>query len=371
MQGSIVSKELLDKKYNVLLCDKNDYHKDNLPEKYRDNPFEIFDLEDTKKTVEVIKNSGANIVVNCAEDDYNLNVLKACIEVGVHNIDLGSYFEMTKQQLEMDTLLKEKNLIHITGCGSAPGIVNVMLKYASKQFDKITNIEAGFVWDSNIKKFVVPFSMQGILYEFTKPAYILENGEFIQKNPLENTTKRHFRVIGTQKIMLINHAEPYTFYHYFKDKGLQNVRFYGGFPTHSFEKIMALIEMGLDSEEKIMVDGKKVKPIDILVEALRRLKKPEGYQEHENLWVDIYGEKDRQIQIVKMECIAPTIYGWEEAGCNIDTGFPAAIIARMVKEEVIKTPGSYSPEGIVPEKQFFAELRKKGMIVYENGKAII
>jgi len=30
MQGSIVSKELLDKKYNVLLCDKNDYHKDNL-----------------------------------------------------------------------------------------------------------------------------------------------------------------------------------------------------------------------------------------------------------------------------------------------------------------------------------------------------
>ena len=66
----------------------------------------------------------------------------------------------------------------------------------------------------------------------------------------------------------------------------------------------------------------------------------------------------------------PPIKGWEMHGCNIDTGFPAVIIAKMIKDKIIKQPGSFAPEAIVPEKEFFAELKKKGLEVYENGKLI-
>ena len=71
-----------------------------------------------------------------------------------------------------------------------------------------------------------------------------------------------------------------------------------------------------------------------------------------------------------MECLVPHVKGWEMHGCNIDTGFPAVIIAKMIKDGVIRECGSFAPEAIVPERPFFAELRKKGLEVYENGQLI-
>ena len=65
-----------------------------------------------------------------------------------------------------------------------------------------------------------------------------------------------------------------------------------------------------------------------------------------------------------------TIKGWEEARSNIDTGMPASIIAQMIHRGLIKTPGAYAPEAIVPVKEFFKELAKRQMIVYENGKRV-
>ena len=71
-----------------------------------------------------------------------------------------------------------------------------------------------------------------------------------------------------------------------------------------------------------------------------------------------------------MECLVPPLKGWEEAGCNIDTGFPAVIIAKMIKDGIITERGSFAPEAVVPEKDFFEELAKKKLRVYENGRAI-
>jgi saccharopine dehydrogenase-like NADP-dependent oxidoreductase len=371
LQGRIVARDLLERGYSLLLCDQFKAQRDSLPEQLKALPFVSFDVRDHEHMVEKLKQFNCKIVINCALDDYVLLVLKACIEASVHHIDLGSYSDVINDQLALDSVLKEKGLIAITGCGAVPGIGNVMLKYAAPQFDSIHTIETGFCWDSNIKKFVTPFSMDAIFWEFTRSAHPLEHGRIVKKNPMDTITKRTFKKIGEQQIMLVDHPEPHTFYHYFKDKGLQHARFYAGFPQHAFEKIKTLVELGFHKhDKKVIVDGGEVTPLDVAVETLRLIKHPDGYQEIENLWVDIYGEKDGKPKMVKMECIAPTQPGWEDAGCNIDTGFPASIIAQMVKKGVISTPGSHSPEGVVPEQAFFSLLREKGMVFYENGKLL-
>jgi saccharopine dehydrogenase-like NADP-dependent oxidoreductase len=71
-----------------------------------------------------------------------------------------------------------------------------------------------------------------------------------------------------------------------------------------------------------------------------------------------------------MECIVPPLKGWEDAGCNIDTGMPASIMAQMIFNKTLNQPGSYSPEFIIPPEPFFKELRKRKMDVFENGKLI-
>ena len=117
--------------------------------------------------------------------------------------------------------------------------------------------------------------------------------------------------------------------------------------------------------------GVEIKPDEFLTELLKDLKYPKGYTETENLWVHIGGkDSNGKKKKISMECIVPPLKGWEWAGCNIDTGMPASIIAQMIHEGKITEPGSYSPEFIVPPWPFFHELHRRQMNIYENGKCI-
>ncbi len=370
MQGKIVSRDLLENKFSVLLCGRDKSRVEHILRKYKKCRFEYFDIRDTQKSINTIKNSKAKVVANCMEGDWNLLALQSCIKANASIIDLGSEIPMTKEQFSLDSELKNKNLISITGCGSVPGVGNVMLNYVSEKLDSIDTIEVGFSWDSNIKKFVVPFSIQSIIEEFTDPAPIVAKTKFINKIPLNSIIEDHHRGIGKQKEFFVRHPETYTFYKYFKNKGVKNIRFYAGFPQHSFEKIVSMIDLGFGSKEEILFKGVKIIPVEFLTEVLKKLKIPKGYKEKENLWVYVYGKKDKKDKDIFMECIVPTLKGWEDAGCNIDTGMPASIMAQFILNGTITKRGSFAPEAAVPPIPFFKELRKRKMIIYENGKII-
>ena len=367
MQGRIVVRDLLENDYSVLLCGRDKRRIEHLLSIYKKTAFEYLDLNDKKRIYKIIKKSGSNVVINCAEGDWNLNVLETCINSNAHLIDLGSDIEMTKEQLSKNTMLKEKNLTHITGCGSVPGIGNVMLRYAAEKFDNISDVEVGFAWDSNIKRFVVPFSIQSIIEEFTSPAPIVSKRKVIKIKPLDSLVMCYHKAIGKENQFNVgHHPETYTMYNYCKNKGIKNVKFYAGFPEHSFNTINTLIEAGLGNKDEMEYKGIKIKPIEYLTEILKDLRIPEGYKEIENLWLTIKNKKKK----INMECIVQSLKGWEDAGSNIDTGMPASIIAQMIKKGIIKTSGSYAPEDIVPVEPFFKELKRRYMFVYENGKLI-
>ncbi len=370
MQGKIVTRDLLENGYSVLLCGRDKSRVLHTLKKYKNTAFQYFEASKIRHTAKIIKKSGVRVVVNCVESDWNLNVLKSCIMANTHCIDLGSEIDMTKKQFALNALLKKRGLISITGCGSVPGIGNIMVRHAAEKFDKINTIEVGFSWDSNMNVFVVPFSMQSIIEEFTDPAPIVERCKFVNKAPLDSIIIDHHREIGKQKCFFVRHPETYTFYKYLKNKGIKNVRFYAGFPQHSFEKITALIELGLGSKEPIKVNGVKIKPIAFITEALKNLKMPKGYKERETLWIRVYGKKGIRWRELDMDCFVPPVKGWEEAGCNIDTGMPASIIAQMIKNDIITERGSFAPEDVVPPELFFKELKKRHMTVFENKRQI-
>src|SRR3989344_7767281 len=370
MQGRIVTRDLLENGYSVLLCGRDKKRVEHILKKYKKTKFEYLDAREIEKMTHAFKRSGANIVVNCVEVDWNLNVLKATIKSGMHSIDLGSEIPMTKEQFALYNVLKEKGLTHITGCGSVPGIGNVLLNFAAYKFDSIHSIEVGFAWSSNIKKFVVPFSMESIIEEFTEPATNIKDGKFVKSRPMDSLIKTKEPFVGKEDCMFVRHPETYTFYHYFKDKGLKNVRFYAEFPPHSFDVIKQLIDLGFGREDNISVEGKKVCPVDVLTQTLKDLKIPKGYTEKENLWLRLYGTKNGATKNTLKECIVGTNKGWEDAGCNIDTGMPASIIAQMIKEKIIAEPGAFAPEAIVPPARFFKDLHNRKMVIYENGKKI-
>lgn len=371
MQGKIVSRDLLENRYSVLLCGRDKSRIEHLLKRYKKAGFEYVDVRDIQKTSNVINKSGANIVVNCVEGNWNVHILKACINANVNSIDLGSDIPMTKEQFNFDKILKKRNLIHITGCGSVPGIGNVMLRYAVEKFDNIDSIDVGFAWDSNMKVFVVPFSIQSILEEFQHPADEIINHKHVVVKPMDSIVRCYHKFIGREKCFNVgHHPETFTFYEYCRKKGVKNVKFFAGFPDHSFNTIKTMVDLGFSSLEPIDYRGMKIVPVEFLTEVLKRLKIPKGYKEVENLWVEIFGKKNSKKKIIKMECIVHSLKGWEDAGSNIDTGMPASIIAQMIKNNLIKEKGAFSPEFVVPYQHFFKELRRKKMVVLDNGKVV-
>ena len=372
MQGKIASKDLLANGYSVLLCGRDKGRVEDLLKKHKNKTgFEYIDAENPILMEKVLKRNGIDVVVNCIEGDWNLEVLAACVKAGANCVDLDTNIPKTKKQFAMDGLMKRKNLISITGCGSVPGIGNVMLRYAAPKFDSFHTIKCGYDWKSNMNKFVVPFSILTITEEFLSPASVLRHGKIKKiKNPMDTLKMCYPRGIGKQKCFDDEHQETYTFPHYYKNKGLKNVECSAGFPKHSFDRIKTLIELGMASKEPIDFKGVKIRPIDFLTQVLKRIKFPKGYKETENLWVHIYGEKDGKKKEIRMECIIRTLKGWEEDYTNIDTGMPISIMAQMIKKGIVKEKGAFSPEGVIPTEYFFNELAKRKMRVYENGKQI-
>jgi len=370
MQGRIVVRDLLEHGYSVLLCGRDRSRVEHFLHAYKKTAFRYIEATRIHTVVKAVKYSHSNVVINCMEGDWNYEVFKVCARLGVNCVDLGSEIPVTKRQFSLHHIMKKKGIVGITGMGSVPGIGNVMLAHASQKFDTIHNIEVGFAWDSNIKQFVVPFSIESVLEEFTDRAPIVMHKHFKFLTPLKNIKNDYHHYIGREQEIFVRHPEQYTFLHYFRGKGLSNIKFYAGFPPHSFSMIVSLIKLGFASKKEIDYFGEKIKPINFLTQMLKRLGMPKGYKEKENLWVKITGKKNRKNKVILMECLVPPLKGWESAGCNIDTGFPASTIAQMIKKGLIVTKGSYSPEIGIPPLLFFKELRKKHLKIYENGRVI-
>lgn len=369
-QGMIVTRYLLENGYGVFASDLYKTQVGDTLRAHKQSAFSWCDLRDSKAIGQLLQKVRPEVVINCAEGDWNLNVYRACLEAKHHVIDLGSQVEMTKTQLAMNAVFRKAGLTAVTGCGSVPGIGNVMLSQAARDFDSVQTVNVGFAWDSNLKTFVTPFSIDSILEEFTAAAPYVVNGHWRKKMPSETKSTRYFRAIGYQDVFLAVHAETYTFWHYFKRHGLKNVKFFAGFPKHSVQIIQTLIDLGFASRKPLRYQGTDVVPSEFLAQLLKRMRLPRGYREWENLWVEVIGRKDRRRHSVLMECIVPTLPDWEDAGCNIDTAFPAAIIAEMILDETISERGSFAPEAVVPEKSFFKALAKHKIQVYKNGTLI-
>lgn len=370
MQGKIAARDLLESGYSVLLCANDDYGLEKILEHERAE-FSLIDIRKKDRLRRVLKNSGARVLVNCSLDDFNFEVTKLALDVGMHYIDLGSEGPMHHEQQKLSSAFAAKGLLAVTGIGSTPGINNIMLRYVAPRFDTIKTVHLGFAWDSNMPVFVPPFSIDAIAYEFSEPATVLENGKFVEKSPEEPTgIDYYYRSIGKQRTCYTKHVEHHTFPEYLKDKKVENVVVYSSFPPHSYHTIRRLLELGFLAKEEIEINGTTVRPLDFTAEVLRRIPIPQGYTEKENIWLKVYGTKGGKKVVEEMDCIAGTLPGWEDAGCNIDTGFPASILAQMMIKGEIAERGVFAPEFVVPPEPFFAELAKRKIFVYDNGKRV-
>ncbi len=369
LQGRICGRDLLDSGYSVLFVGRDLSGIRSLLN-HRRAGFLKVDLNESDSIVKAIKRSGVDVVVNCAELTFNIPIMKACLITRRSCTDLGGLQYVTKEQFRLDTEFQQRDILCVTGCGSTPGILNVMTAHVLEDYELVDSIDLGFTWNSNKKIFVVPYSMQSIFDEFTQAPVLYQDGRFVKSDRVRCMGTMRFRAVGKQTVYCIVHSEVYTFPKYFKKKGLKSVHYYAGFPDHSLRVIQTLINLGFHSHELVSVNGVLIKPIDLTVQIVKKIKPPKGYEEVENLWARIKGVKNGKKRETEIDCIVRTTKGWEEAGSNVDTGRTIAIMSSMIKEGLVNATGVHAPEGVIPHRAFIKELGKRQMYVYVNGSRI-
>lgn len=315
---------------------------------------------------------GADACINCVVYYLNLDVMKACLKAGVHYLDLGGLFHMTKKQLKLNDQFKRKKLIAILGCGSTPGITNVMAGYGARFFNEIDEVHISF-GDKDYTKydqpFVLPYTIYTLFDEFMMKPALFTKGKLKMIEPMSGEKILEFpKPVGKVNGFYTLHSELATFPSSFKSKGIRECSFRVTFPEEFRKQIKFLIDTGFASDRKMEFNGCEHKPKHITVKIMDQWlpKKETKINDLEYVMVEIIGKIRGKKKRMILDCFNKTNRKWNIQAGTWNTAVPPSIIAQMIADKQIKTYGVLPPERCVNPELFFKELRKRDIRIFNR-----
>lgn len=297
------------------------------------------DLSDSNELQTLV--SEHDLIVNAVPGFMGFKTLKHCIEAERNVVDIAFYPENV---FDLSKLAKEKGVTVVADMGVAPGMSNLLTGYAASKLDSVENVEIYVGGLPKLRKkpweYKAVFSPADVLEEYTRPARLVENGKIVIKAPLTEVEHLEFDQTGTLEA--------------FNSDGLRSIMFTIDAPNMKektlrypgyAEKVKLLADNGFFSTEEIVVNGEKVRPLDVTSKLLfDQWKLNEGEVDITVMRIIVEGKKASDTM-----CYQYDLYDEYDPATNVHsmartTGYAASMAVRLVIE------GHYSEKGItVPE----------------------
>lgn len=319
-------------------------------------------------------------VINSTLPSLNVNVMRACLKAGCHYTDLGGLFHNTFKQLKLDEDFKKTGLTAVLGVGSAPGITNIMARYAYDRLDKVDTVNC-FVASKDLAEvagpdfFIPPYSIRTVMEEFGAESTQFIDGEYRTLPALAGEMEMLFpEPVGNAVCHHTLHSEPATIPHSFRDKGVTTVTWRLSLPSKFEAKAAFLADLGFASPEPILVDGVMVRPIHVLEAMVERYLeskiKKKGIKSRRLSYIrsQVIGEKDGDKIEYIMDCLNKPHSRWKVM-CG--TSVPPSIAAQKQVRGLSVGPGVWAPEQAFDPEDFFRELAKRELMVTVTRKTIL
>lgn len=322
---------------------------------------DVRNKDDLKKTIR-----GSQIVAHCISHIFNLQVMEACYEEGCHYVDMGGLFHYYRKQVLYHNQWKQKGLIAVLGMGSAPGITNVLARFAVDHLDSVESIHLrDGIANFAISDFplTVPYSIGTLLQEFNENCYIFKNGDWIEVPAFSQEEIVHFtEPVGTMKVYATIHSEVASIPVSFKSKGIKEMSFKLGLPSDFEQKMRFLVKIGMGSNIPIDIKGVKISPIEFFSALAERFPKPSGKPaDYKCLRADVKGLKDGIPTEIRTEVNCSPYEPWNMKTGPYSVGVPVGITCRMIGKGEIKERGCLPAEICIPPNIFFRYLAERGM----------
>lgn len=251
------------------------------------------DANNLSELVEFFKEYKPDLVMNLGMPYQNLIIMDACLEANCHYLDTAayepentdepvwrkryearvkekgftSYFDYSYQWEYMDKF-KKKNLVALLGCGFDPGVTQAYVAYAKKhEFDVIETLD---ILDCNGGDhgypFATNFNPEINLREVSSRGAYLENGKWIEVEPMSIHKKYNFDGVGVKDMYLLHHEEIESITKFYPE--IKRIKFYMTFGESYLTHMRCLENCGLLSTTPIDYQGMKIVPIQFLKELL-------------------------------------------------------------------------------------------------------
>lgn len=232
------------------------------------------DAMDSAAVARLIRQTGAQIVINVGSSFVNMTVLQACIDTGVAYMDTAIHEDPGKiceappwygnYEWQRREACKAAGVTAILGVGFDPGVVNAYARLAEDEH--LDTIESIDIVDINAgshgRWFATNFDPEINFREFTGTVYSWQQGAWQQNTMFEVGKEWDLPVVGKQKAYMTGHDEVHSLSARYPQA---DVRFWMGFGDHYINVFTVLKNLGLLSEKPVKTaEGQEVIPLKVV-----------------------------------------------------------------------------------------------------------
>lgn len=323
------------------------------------------DLSDSKVIKEIVAEQ--DIVIGAVPGFLGFNMLRSVIEAGKNVVDISF---MAEDPLSLDELAKRNGVTAVVDMGVAPGMSHVIVGYVDSLLDKtesVTILVGGLPvireWPYEYK---IAWSPKDVIEEYIRPARLIEYGKIVEKPALSDLELVNLPQIGTLEAFNTDGLRSLLYtvkVPFMKEKTLR-------YPGYA-EKMRMFRETGFFSDIPIEVGGLKVKPVDFTAELLfPKWKLKEGEEELTVMRVIVQGKKGGKKLCYSYDLLDYYDKTTKATSMSRTTGFPCAIMARLVAQGEYLHQGVSPPEYIGRKHKIYQkvmkELEKRKVFYKEN-----
>ncbi|MCK5768651.1 MAG: saccharopine dehydrogenase NADP-binding domain-containing protein [Candidatus Atribacteria bacterium] len=308
-----------------------------------------------------------DIIIGAVPGFLGFNMLRSVIEAGKNITDISF---MAEDTLSLDQLAKENGVTAVVDMGVAPGMSHLLVGYVDSLLDETESaiILVGGLpvireWPYEYK---IAWSPKDVIEEYIRPARLMERGKITEKTALSEIELVDLPRIGTLEAFNTDGLRSLLYTLDIPEMKEKTLRY----PGYA-EKMRMLRETGFFDENPIDIKSVKVKPLDLTSKLLfPKWKLKEDEDELTVMRVMVQGKKDGKRLHYTYDLL--DYYDKEEKATSMSraTGFPCAIVARLIAEGEYTRKGVSPPEYLGKEHEVYnkilKELAKRNIIYRKN-----
>jgi lysine 6-dehydrogenase len=287
-----------------------------------------------------------DLVVTAVPGFMGFETLKAVINAGKNVADISFFPE---DALQLDALAKEKNVTAIVDCGVAPGMSNWIIgRYnAEMKIDSFEIYVGGLPLHPKPPFFYkAPFSPVDVIEEYTRPARLKENGVIVSKPALTDRKMMNFDGVGELEAFNTDGLRSLLFtMPHIPTQIEQTLRY----PGH-IDLIIALKQSGFFNEEKIIVDGKELSPLQFTSKLLiNEWKLGETEEELTVMKVILHGEG----KTIEYNLLDKFDAATQTSSMARTTSYTCTAAVHLLANNMVTKKGVFPPELLGDDKNAF------------------